>query len=164
MSYLPAVLADGVPASTPIQYSVPTGSTFPLGDTTVHVTAEAPGFRVRSCTFVVTVADTTAPETILDTTPPVELRRRAAIFRFSSNDPDADFECKLRRRGYRRDGERRALRFERLDSFRPCASPYPFGRLPRGRYVFVVFALDQAGNGDPSPERYEFRRVRRDAR
>ncbi|MFP2926305.1 ELWxxDGT repeat protein [Pyxidicoccus sp. 3LG] len=60
--YLPAVLADGVPASTPIQYSPPSGSTFPLGDTTVNVTADAPGFRVRSCAFAVTVADTTAPD------------------------------------------------------------------------------------------------------
>ncbi|MCP3139317.1 ELWxxDGT repeat protein [Pyxidicoccus xibeiensis] len=61
VTWPPAVLADGVPASTPIQYSHASGSTFPVGSTTVEVTADAPGFRVRSCTFAVNVSDTTPP-------------------------------------------------------------------------------------------------------
>jgi ELWxxDGT repeat protein len=56
-----ALLADGLPASTPIQYSHPAGSVFPLGSTEVQATAQAPGYRVTRCTFIVTVSDTTAP-------------------------------------------------------------------------------------------------------
>ncbi|MCY1019666.1 ELWxxDGT repeat protein [Pyxidicoccus sp. MSG2] len=61
VSYAPALLADGVPTSTSIQYSHPPGSVFPLGSTTVQATADASGFQVRHCDFVVTVSDTTPP-------------------------------------------------------------------------------------------------------
>ncbi|QSQ22812.1 HYR domain-containing protein [Pyxidicoccus parkwayensis] len=62
VSYAPAVLADGVPASTPIQYSHPPVQPFPLGSTVVQATTEVSSFQVRSRSSIVTVSDTTAPK------------------------------------------------------------------------------------------------------
>ncbi|MCP3065090.1 HYR domain-containing protein [Myxococcus sp. K38C18041901] len=61
VDYPPATASDnGGPAPT-VTYSPPSGSTLPLGDTTVTATAVDTGGQQVTCTFQVTVRDTTAP-------------------------------------------------------------------------------------------------------
>ncbi|WP_164014690.1 kelch repeat-containing protein [Pyxidicoccus trucidator] len=61
VTYTPATVSGpGTPAAT-VTYSPPSGSTLPLGDTTVEVTAEDADGNQVSCTFLVTVRDTTPP-------------------------------------------------------------------------------------------------------
>ena len=44
---------------------------------------------------------------------------------------------------------------------RPCTSPKTYKKLKPGRHVFRVFAVDEAGNADPSPVVKRFRMRRR---
>jgi hypothetical protein len=94
------------------------------------------------------------PPQARDTTPPVtgirhrprrilevaHLPRRVA-FTFRS-EAGARFSCKLDGRG-----------------FAPCGSPRGY-RVGRGRHVFRVFAIDEAGNRDRSPALFAFRVMR----
>lgn len=59
VTYPPATSSD-IPAPT-VTYAPPSGSTLPLGDTTVTVTAEDGNGTQATCTFQVTVQDTTPP-------------------------------------------------------------------------------------------------------
>jgi Ca2+-binding RTX toxin-like protein len=81
--------------------------------------------------------DTTPPRTrLLNRPAPVLFAagpRRRASFAFTSNEAGARFRCKLDRA-----------------PFRPCRSPRVY-RLAPGRHVFRVYAIDRAGNRDPSP-------------
>ncbi|WP_254627714.1 HYR domain-containing protein [Myxococcus sp. CA040A] len=61
VTYLPATASDAVTASPTVTYSPPSGSTLPLGDTTVTVTAEDAAGNRATCTFLVTVRDTLPP-------------------------------------------------------------------------------------------------------
>lgn len=57
-----ATARDGIDGPVPVSYSIPPGSTFPLGTTSVTVTAtDAAGNRATG-SFTVTVSDTTAPK------------------------------------------------------------------------------------------------------
>lgn len=60
VSYPNATATDAV-GVTSIAYSAASGSTFPIGTTTVVVTASDAAGNVRQATFTVTVQDTTAP-------------------------------------------------------------------------------------------------------
>jgi hypothetical protein len=87
-------------------------------------------------------ADTTPPQTQIRHRPPKlararELPRQVA-FRFGS-EAGARFRCKLDDRGYS-----------------GCGSPRRY-RVGRGRHAFRVFAIDAAGNRDPSPALFRFR-------
>jgi hypothetical protein len=62
VTYPPATVT-GTPAPT-VTYSPPSGSTLPLGDTPVTVTAEDADGNQATCTFRVTVRDTTPPSAI----------------------------------------------------------------------------------------------------
>jgi Ca2+-binding RTX toxin-like protein len=87
--------------------------------------------------------DRTAPRTSLLREPGHVLLsvrpRRIVAFSFASNEPGASFRCSL-------------------DSapFRPCRSPRRY-RLPHGKHAFRVFAIDPAGNRDPSPALFRLR-------
>lgn len=59
-------------------------------------------------------------------------------FAFTSDEPDATFECNFKR------------------GWSPCTSPQRF-RLKPGKYVFPVRAKDRFGAVDPSPESWKFR-------
>ncbi|WP_228556699.1 kelch repeat-containing protein [Myxococcus sp. AB025B] len=61
VTYPPATASDNGGPEPTVTYSHPSGSTLPLGDTTVTVTAEDAGGQQVTCTFLVTVRDTTAP-------------------------------------------------------------------------------------------------------
>ena len=64
--------------------------------------------------------------------PPLKL-----VFRFTS-ETRARFHCKLDERGYS-----------------GCHSPRVYWVGP-GKHMFRVFAIDSAGNGDPSPAVFKF--------
>ena len=68
---------------------------------------------------------------------------RRVAFRFTANEAGSSFRCKLDRKPYR-----------------PCASPRTYS-VKAGRHAFRVFAVDAAGNADPTPALFRFRLRRR---
>lgn len=70
-------------------------------------------------------------------------RRRSVAFAFASNEAGSTFRCGIDR-----------------GPFRPCRSPRRY-RLALGRHSFRAFAIDAAGNRDPSPALFRFRIARR---
>lgn len=70
-------------------------------------------------------------------------KRRKVTFAFASSEADSSFRCKL-------DG----------GPYRPCHSPRAY-RVAPGKHTFRVYAIDPAGNRDPSPARFTFRVRRR---
>jgi Ca2+-binding RTX toxin-like protein len=70
-------------------------------------------------------------------------RHRRVSFRFVSSEAGSTFRCKLDRRPYA-----------------SCGSPRSYD-VGLGRHAFRVFAIDAAGNRDPSPALYRFRLRRR---
>jgi hypothetical protein len=78
--------------------------------------------------------DTTPPETAIDTGPSGTVSSTTASFRFSSNESNSTFECKLD------DG-----------AFQSCTSPKEYNGLSDGSHTFYVKATDAAGNTDAGP-------------
>jgi len=78
----------------------------------------------------------------VDTTPPqtkitdfhVSSANRRATFSFTSNESGSTFRCKLDDHVYR-----------------DCDSPKTYRPLARGDHTFRVYAIDRAGNRDPTP-------------
>ena len=77
--------------------------------------------------------DTTPPDTTLTSTPPVSTAETTATFSFTASEP-ATFQCSL-------DGA----------DWQTCSSPVTFSNLATGPHTFSVFAIDSAGNADPTP-------------
>ena len=69
----------------------------------------------------------------------VRANPRRVVFAFASSEAGSRFRCRLDRRPYR-----------------ACVSPRAY-RVGLGRHTFRAFAIDAAGNADPSPARFEFR-------
>jgi len=90
--------------------------------------------------------DTRPPRTRITAHPPATIRARRAtrrvVFRFASSEPGSSFRCKLDRKPYR-----------------GCASPRAY-RLRPGRHAVRIFAIDAAGNADPTPTLFKLRIVR----
>jgi Ca2+-binding RTX toxin-like protein len=86
--------------------------------------------------------DSSSPQTRLAGRPVALLfaRRtwRRVAFRFASSEVGSRFRCKLDR-----------------GPFRPCASPRSY-KVRAGRHTFRVFAIDSAGNADPTPALFRF--------
>ena len=93
------------------------------------------------------VLDNTPPRTGVLRRPPARVftasRIRRVVFAFGSNEAGARFRCKL-------DGA----------PYRTCSSPRAY-RLRPGRHVLRVYAVDRAGNRDPSPALLRVRVLRR---
>lgn len=83
--------------------------------------------------------DTTAPNTVIDSHPDATLLSDSASFTFSSNESDVTFVCKLDSANYR-----------------SCDSPTTYSELGDGTHTFRVAAIDQAGNGDSTPDSFSF--------
>jgi Ca2+-binding RTX toxin-like protein len=87
------------------------------------------------------------PQTVLRSHPRARvlthLKWRQVAFRFSASETGSRFLCKLDAKPYR-----------------PCASPRRY-RVKAGRHAFRVFAVDAAGNRDPTPVVFRFRLRRR---
>ncbi|MBZ4420071.1 Ig-like domain-containing protein [Myxococcus sp. RHSTA-1-4] len=84
--------------------------------------------------------DTLEPQTRVDEKPDVRIRVPRASFRFSSNEPDAQFECSL-------NGE----------DYLPCSATLVYEELLEGTYTLKVRAVDAALNRDSSPELISWR-------
>lgn len=91
--------------------------------------------------------DRRAPRTRLAAHPSARLftvkPRRRVAFRFTADEPGSEFRCKLDRQPWR-----------------SCASPRAY-RVKAGRHAFRVYAIDAAGNADPTPALFRFRVARR---
>jgi Calcineurin-like phosphoesterase len=98
----------------------PPNSTNPAGTEACH---GAPGS-----------ADTTPPDTVINSGPSGTVNTRDASFTFSSTEPSSTFECS-------RDGA----------AFSACSSPKQYTGLANGSHTFKVRATDAAGNTDQSP-------------
>jgi hypothetical protein len=85
--------------------------------------------------------DLTDPKTRFTRTPPRKTERKRVKFGFDA-DEEATFECRLDSRP----------RFE-------CESPERMKVMP-GRHQFRVVGTDEAGNPDPTPAMFRFRRLR----
>ena len=80
--------------------------------------------------------DTIAPQTTIDSGPAngSSITETVPSFTFSSNEPDATFQCAL-------DGA----------AFAACASPQTTAALALGSHTFAARAIDPAANTDPTP-------------
>jgi len=85
--------------------------------------------------------DTVAPDTTFTRTPGKPVFSKRVRFKFTSTEAGVTFECK-------KDGK----------AYKPCTSPYRF-RVKLGKHVLRVRAVDAAGNVDPTPARYRFKRL-----
>jgi hypothetical protein len=83
--------------------------------------------------------DTANPNTVIESHPEGTVLTDSATFTFSSNEADADFVCKVDTGG-----------------FQSCDSPTTLNALNDGGHTFRVAAIDQAGNGDPTPDSFTF--------
>ena len=82
-----------------------------------------------------------APETQIDSGPSGPTNDASPSFGFSSDDPEASFECRL-------DSNQEA-------DFQPCSSPQSYSSLTDGLHTFEVRATDTAGT-DPTPASRSF--------
>jgi hypothetical protein len=87
-----------------------------------------------------TMPDTTPPQTRIVAGPGKKLSDGIAKFRFSATEGGSSFECKLDKGKAKR-----------------CSSPKKYRRLKAGRHVFRVWAIDRAGNKDPTPAKRRFK-------
>jgi len=81
------------------------------------------------------------PDTKIDKGPKRKTKKRRARFKFSSDEADASFECKLDKK-----------------RFVPCTTPHPV-KVKRRKHRFLVRAIDSAGTPDPTPARLKWRVV-----
>ena len=82
---------------------------------------------------------TDAPDTTITDGPPARTTSRTAMFRFSSNEPAATFQCSLD-----------------AAPFAACLTPDTTGPLADGGHTFAVRAVDPIGNVDPTPAERSF--------
>jgi hypothetical protein len=83
--------------------------------------------------------DVTPPDTKIKKGPGARLAKGEAKFSFGASETPARFACKLD--GHKAGG---------------CKSPRSYKHLKPGRHVFKVWAIDRAGNQDPSPAKRRF--------
>ena len=84
--------------------------------------------------------DTIAPKTRITKKPKRRTRSRRAKFAFASNEPGAEFECKLDK-----------------GAFKSCSSPLKLKRLKPRRHRLLVRAIDTAGNVDATPAKHRWK-------
>jgi hypothetical protein len=86
-----------------------------------------------------TAADITPPTISIDKKPKNHVGGSRATYRFSSDDPDATFECKLDHHKYR-----------------GCDSPEKLKHLDPGKHKFKVTATDDSGNNSkPAKDKFK---------
>jgi hypothetical protein len=87
--------------------------------------------------------DTVKPNAKISKKPGKRFYKQRVKFKFSANEPGVTFQCKVDKKPWKK-----------------CTSAYRFN-VKRGWHVFQVRATDGAGNVDPKPASYRFRRVKR---
>ena len=78
--------------------------------------------------------DTTAPQTTITKHPKKKTFSHKAKFIFKSSEPGSTFKCKLDKK-----------------KWKSCTSPKKYKNLKVGKHKFRVYAIDAAGNADPTP-------------
>lgn len=71
------------------------------------------------------------------------MKSKKVTFKIASNDQDATFECRLDKRARK-----------------PCAATVKF-RVKPGKHTFRARAVDEAGNADPTPATFKFKRTKK---
>ncbi len=121
------------PNSGPVAYPTGTGDTAINARATLEPDKDGDGFGDETqdgCPSKGQRQDDCVPPSVaINKAPKKKTKRAKARFRFSSDDPQATFECSL-------DGKR----------FKPCASPFVTRKLKRGRHTFEVRATDRNDN------------------
>jgi dipeptidyl aminopeptidase/acylaminoacyl peptidase len=84
--------------------------------------------------------DIEPPQTRISKGPKRKSTSHRAVFRFSSNEANSTFKCKLDRK-----------------KFTSCRSPKKYKGLKEGTHTFSVFAIDPAGNRDQTPAKRSFK-------
>lgn len=121
-----ATASDGGTSLTP-SCSPPSGSSFPLGTTTVGCSVTDAGGNTVSGSFTVTVTDTTAPSVSITSGPSGTVNVRNATISFTASDGTTS--CQIDGGGYS-----------------ACSSPAAYTGLADGSHTFVVQAVDAASN------------------
>ncbi len=88
------------------------------------------------------LVDCVAPETTITKGAPNKTDRSRIKFKFSANEPDSTFECRVDQK-----------------PFKPCGSPKTVKHLEEGKHKFKVRAIDAVGNVDPSAAKDKFKVV-----
>jgi N-acetylneuraminic acid mutarotase len=83
--------------------------------------------------------DTHPPETTITSSPQNPTNSTTATFEFSCDEGNCIYRCKLDGGGYS-----------------PCISPITYSGLSEGSHSFYVYAIDSAGNVDPTPANYSW--------
>ena len=104
---------------------------------TIDVQATGKG-TTKTTPLVLTISDTIAPQTTINSNPTDPSDDDTPSFTFSANEP-ATFECDV-------DG----------NGFATCTSSDSFGTLADGTHTFQVRAIDIAGNTDLTPASYSW--------
>jgi len=87
--------------------------------------------------------DTTPPQTKIVKGPKRKTHARKVKFKFTSSEAGSTFKCKLDRK-----------------KVKTCRSPKVYKKLKPGKHVFKVWAIDKAGNKDPTPAKRKFKVLR----
>jgi hypothetical protein len=126
----------------------PEGGTGAMGTFTLSATMvlapspPGPGGGASASVAAPAGYDTTAPGTTIGKRQ-VRSRARSARFAFAADEAGSTFRCRL-------DGHKPI----------PCGSPKSFTGLAWGPHTFKVYAVDPAGNADPTPATVRFSIVR----
>jgi hypothetical protein len=88
--------------------------------------------------------DTFPPDTGIRKGPKKKTFKRHFKFEFGGSEPGVTFECQLDEGGWG-----------------ACTSPHEVKGLKRGKHVFAVRAIDQAGNPDPTPADRRWKVIKR---
>ena len=89
-----------------------------------------------------TAKDKAPPQTTIRKAPKKGAKAGTVKFKFVSSEPGSTFQCKLDKR-----------------PFKPCKSPKTYKGLKAGKHVFKVWAIDKAGNVNPTPAKKKFKLV-----
>ena len=138
-----ASATDLVDAVVSVICSPVSGSTFPLGTTSVSCSATDTAGNIAEGSFNVTVQDTTAPETSIDSATdgngadlfldPTTVSDAITVTFSSSDVNDASkFECRVDQ-----------------EPFSSCTDSITYSGLLSGSHVIEVRAIDEAGNPEP---------------
>jgi hypothetical protein len=123
-----ATASDGGTPLTP-SCSPSSGSSFPLGTTTVSCSVTDAGGNTASGSFTVTVQDTTPPSVSITSGPSGTVNARDASIGFTASEGTTS--CQI-------DG----------GGFSSCSSPASYSGLADGSHTFTVKAVDAASNSN----------------
>lgn len=105
----------------------------------VRATDGAGNLEPNPSSYTWTVLDSVPPQTVIDSGPAAATTSTSATFTFSANEPGVTFTCSL-------DGMASIT----------CASPIEYTNLIVGDHSFLVWAMDAAGNLDPTAAVHEW--------